>query len=53
MHGLLIVAGNRIQSAKLGLINNLEIYGLMCRLLGITPERNDGEDTLHQQVIKY
>ena len=52
MHGLLIVAGNRIQSGTLGLVNNLEIYGLMCRLLGITPERHDGEDTLHQQVIK-
>ena len=53
MHGLLIVAGHRIQSGKLGLVNNLDIYGLMCRLLGITPELNDGEDTLHQQVIKY
>jgi len=53
MHGLLIVAGHRVQSGKLGLVNNLEIYGLMCRLLGIAPERNDGEDTLHQQVIKY
>jgi predicted AlkP superfamily pyrophosphatase or phosphodiesterase len=52
MHGLLIVAGHRIQSGTLGLVNNLEIYGLMCRLLGITPERHDGEDTLHQQVIK-
>ena len=52
MHGLLIVAGHRVQSGRLGLVNNLEIYGLMCRLLGITPERNDGEDTLHQQVIK-
>ena len=52
MHGLLIVAGNRIQPGTLGLVNNLEIYGLMCRLLGITPERHDGEDTLHQQVIK-
>jgi hypothetical protein len=47
------VAGHRIQSGKLGLVNNLDIYGLMCRLLGITPELNDGEDTLHQQVIKY
>ena len=52
MHGLMIVAGHRIQSGRLGLVNNLEIYGLMCRLLGITPERNDGADTLHQQVIK-
>jgi predicted AlkP superfamily pyrophosphatase or phosphodiesterase len=52
MHGLLIIAGNRIQSGTLGLVNNLEIYGLMCRLLGIKPERHDGEDTLHQQVIK-
>ena len=52
MHGLLIVSGHRIQTAQLGLVHNLEIYSLLCRLLGIVPERNDGEDRLHLQVLK-
>jgi hypothetical protein len=34
------------------LVHNLEIYSLLCRLLGIVPERNDGEDRLHVQVLK-
>jgi hypothetical protein len=52
MHGLLIISGNRAKKAQLGLVHNLEIYSLLCRLLGIVPERNDGEDTLHSQVIE-
>lgn len=52
MHGLLIVAGPRIQKGSLGLVSNLEIYGLLCRLLGLNPEPNDGSDTLSAQVIR-
>jgi hypothetical protein len=52
MHGLLIVSGHRIQTTPLGLVHNLEIYSLLCRLLGIVPEPNDGEDRLHVQVLK-
>jgi len=52
MHGLLVVSGYRVQPAQLGLVQNVEIYGLLCKLLGIVARPNDGDDTLSVQVLR-
>jgi len=52
MHGLLVVSGYRVQPAQLGLVQNVEIYGLLCKLLGLVARPNDGDDTLSVQVLR-
>jgi ectonucleotide pyrophosphatase/phosphodiesterase family protein 5 len=52
MHGILIVSGSRVRQVKLGLVNNLEVYGLLVKLLDIQAEKNDGENTLSPLVLK-
>lgn len=52
MHGLLIVGGHRIQRSALGLVQNVEIHGLLSKLLGVDTPLQDGQGTLHQQLIK-
>lgn len=52
MHGLLIASGPHILQRKLGLVDNLEIHGLLNRLLGMTPPPDDSTGTLHLQVLK-
>jgi hypothetical protein len=32
-------------------LSNTEVYGLLCRLLGIRPEVNDGEGTLERLIF--
>ena len=34
-----------------GLIQNLDIYPMLCKVLGIVPNPNDGSDSLLQYVI--
>lgn len=46
MHGLLIVSGYRISQASLGLVNVLDVYPLLCALLGISAEPHQGTDAL-------
>jgi predicted AlkP superfamily pyrophosphatase or phosphodiesterase len=52
MHGMLIASGPRIRQTQLGLVNNLEVYGLLVNLLGVKAEKNDGENTLSPLVLK-
>jgi len=52
MHGILIVSGPRIRQTQLGLVNNLEVYGLLVNLLKIEGEKNDGSNTLSLQMLK-
>lgn len=51
MLGLLILNGPRLKEAKLGIVDNLDIYPLLCRLTGITPEKHDGTDALADTVV--
>ena len=46
MHGLLLVHGPGIPKRTLPRLSNTEVYGLLCRLLGIRPEANDGTGAL-------
>jgi len=52
MHGILIVSGPRIRQTQLGLVNNLDVYGLLVNLLKIEGEKNDGENTLSPLVLE-
>lgn len=52
MHGILIVSGPQIRQAELGLINNLEVYGLLTTLLGIKAEMKSAESSLPQLIVK-
>jgi ectonucleotide pyrophosphatase/phosphodiesterase family member 5 len=51
MHGLLIVSGQGIPQRQLGLVSNLEIHGLLSKLLGIVAPADDGEGTLVPQIF--
>ena len=43
MGGLLAMAGPRIRpGVELGAIENVDVYSLLCELLGIEPAPNDG-----------
>lgn len=42
MWGLLIAHGLRIRQTELGLVNGLDVYPLLCELIGLKPEPNEG-----------
>jgi len=46
MHGLFLLSGYRVKPMELGLIENLEVYPLLCQLLGIKEEKNDAQHLL-------
>jgi ectonucleotide pyrophosphatase/phosphodiesterase family member 5 len=48
MHGLLIVSGHRIRPSRLDLVSVLDVYPLLCALLGIRGEPHQGSDRLVQ-----
>ncbi len=50
MHGLFIAQGSRLVSTTLPDIANVEVYPLLCRLLGIPPEANDATGQLRSLV---
>ena len=52
MHGILIVSGPQIRQVQLGLIDNLEVYGLLAQLLDMKNEKNAGGKSLPQQLLK-
>jgi hypothetical protein len=52
MHGIFIAAGPRVKKIQLDYFENIEIYPLLCRLLKISPEKNDAKDILFEQIIK-
>jgi hypothetical protein len=51
MHGIFIAAGPRVKKIQLDYFENIEIYPLLCRLLKISPEKNDAKDILFEQII--
>lgn len=46
MHGLLLVSGHRVAPRQIGKVHQLEVYPMLCALLGIKAEAHDGGDTL-------
>jgi predicted AlkP superfamily pyrophosphatase or phosphodiesterase len=46
MHGLLLIQGPGIPRRQLPTLSNTEVYSLLCKLLGMRPEPNDGGDQL-------
>ena len=46
MHGILLVQGPGIPVKPLPRISNLEVYGLLCHLIGMEPAPNDGTGRL-------
>ena len=52
MHGILIVSGPQIRQVQLGLVDNLEIYGLLTQLLGIKTEKNNYKNTLNKELLR-
>ena len=52
MHGILIVSGPQIQRTPLGLVNNLEVYGLLTKLLGMKHDEQGGFVSLSKQLLK-
>jgi predicted AlkP superfamily pyrophosphatase or phosphodiesterase len=52
MHGLFVAAGPGVrQGAVIPEVENIHIYELMCRMLGLKPAKNDGDDRLVRQVL--
>lgn len=51
MHGLFLASGHRIKSGELGLIENIEVYPLLCQLLGILEQQNDSKHLLKDIVL--
>ena len=52
MWGLFLATGPRIKQQELDLVENVNIYPLLCRLLGVQPEPNDASEELAGLVIK-
>jgi ectonucleotide pyrophosphatase/phosphodiesterase family member 5 len=52
MWALFIAIGPHIAPRKLELVNNIEIYPLLCRLLGVLPETNDASNALADALVR-
>jgi len=52
MHGIFIASGYKIKKTTLGLFENIDVYPLLCKLLQITPEKNDANPHLIAEVLK-
>jgi ectonucleotide pyrophosphatase/phosphodiesterase family protein 5 len=52
MHGILIVSGQQIRQTQLDLVNNLEVYGLLAKLLNAVPEPSAAKSLLPQKILK-
>lgn len=52
MWGIFFASGPRIYKQQLGLVANVDVYLLLCRLLGVQPERNDASERLAVSVVK-
>jgi predicted AlkP superfamily pyrophosphatase or phosphodiesterase len=46
MHGLLLVSGHRAIPKQVGSVHQLDVYPLLCALLGVEAEAHDGGDSL-------
>ena len=49
---LFIAIGPNIAPRKLELVNNIDIYPLLCRLLGVVPETNDASNALMDALVR-
>ena len=52
MQGLFIIQGPQIKRTQLDTVRNIDVYNLLVRLLKVVGEKNDGQDTLYDLVIK-
>lgn len=52
MHGILVVSGARIKRAELGLVNNLEVHGLLSHLLNLDQSTSTSQKILVQKIQK-
>jgi hypothetical protein len=52
MWGLFIAIGPGIAARKLELVDNVDVYALLCRLLGVLPETNDASNTLADALVR-
>jgi predicted AlkP superfamily pyrophosphatase or phosphodiesterase len=53
MHGLFIAAGPRLQrGAVVPPFENIHIYELMCKVLGVTPAKNDGDPAATRAMFR-
>lgn len=46
MHALLLVSGHRVEPKRMGKVHQLDVYPMLCALLGIDAEAYDGGDSL-------
>lgn len=51
MWALFLASGPRIRPGRLGLVRNVEVYPLLCRLAGVPEEPSDADGSLAEQVI--
>lgn len=52
MSAIFIASGPNIKTLKTGVFKNVEIYGLLCELLGITPEPGSARSVLAEMIIR-
>ena len=52
MWGLFIAIGPGIAARKLELVDNIDVYPLLCRLLGVLPEANDASNALADALAR-
>ena len=51
MQGLFIASGPGVKKQTLAVVNNIDVYSFLARLIKIKPEPNDGEDILFKQIM--
>jgi predicted AlkP superfamily pyrophosphatase or phosphodiesterase len=52
MWALFIAIGPGIAPRKLELVDNIDLYLLLCRLLGVLPETNDASNALADALVR-
>ena len=52
MWGLFIAIGPGIAARKLELVDNIDVYPLLCRLVGVQPETNDASNALADALLQ-
>jgi predicted AlkP superfamily pyrophosphatase or phosphodiesterase len=53
MHGILIAHGPAFRAGvRLGAVENIHVYNLLCAALGLKPAKNDGDDRLVRAFLR-
>ena len=52
MSAIFIASGPRINHSKIGIFKNVEVYGLLCELIGITPEPGTTKSDLPRVIVR-